>query len=87
MVQLSSICFAAEPEDDIVNENRSKSLSDNYLASIDDAFFADLKYYAQYSAAAYCPNNSDSPFTSITCSTGNCPDVQAADATSVLEFR
>ncbi|KFY05845.1 hypothetical protein V491_08993, partial [Pseudogymnoascus sp. VKM F-3775] len=55
-------------------------------ATLDAALFAKLKYYVQYSAAAYCSNNDDSSGTPITCSTGNCPDVQAANAVSVLEF-
>lgn len=55
-------------------------------ATLDSALFARLKYYSQYSAAAYCNNNGESTGTPITCDTGNCPDVQAAAATSVLEF-
>jgi len=45
-----------------------------------------LKHYAQYAAAAYCNHNGDSSGTLITCTQGNCPDVEAAAATSVLEF-
>ncbi|KFY09320.1 hypothetical protein V492_05522 [Pseudogymnoascus sp. VKM F-4246] len=55
-------------------------------ATVDEAFFAKLKYYVQYAAAAYCSNNDDSSGTPITCATGNCADVEAANAVSVLEF-
>ncbi|KFY88979.1 hypothetical protein V498_06567 [Pseudogymnoascus sp. VKM F-4517 (FW-2822)] len=55
-------------------------------ATIDAALFTKLKYYVQYAAAAYCSNNGDSSGTPITCAAGNCPDVQAANAVSVLEF-
>ncbi|KFX89269.1 hypothetical protein V490_07127 [Pseudogymnoascus sp. VKM F-3557] len=54
--------------------------------AVDAALFAKLKYFVQYAAAAYCTNNDDSSGTPITCATGNCPDVQAANAVSVLEF-
>ncbi|KFY71565.1 hypothetical protein V499_08225 [Pseudogymnoascus sp. VKM F-103] len=54
--------------------------------AVDAALFAKLKFYVQYAAAAYCTNNADSSGTPISCATGNCPDVQAANAVSVLEF-
>ncbi|OBT59565.1 hypothetical protein VE04_00102 [Pseudogymnoascus sp. 24MN13] len=54
--------------------------------AVDAALFAKLKFYVQYAAAAYCSNNGDSSGTPITCASGNCPDVQAANAVSVLEF-
>ncbi len=60
--------------------------TNNPSATVDAALFAKLKYYVQYAAAAYCSNNDDSSGTPITCGTGNCPDVQAANAVSVLEF-
>ncbi|ORY17424.1 Alpha/Beta hydrolase protein [Clohesyomyces aquaticus] len=41
----------------------------------------------QYSAAAYCPNNNNSPGNKVTCSVGNCPQVQAAKTTTVTEFQ
>ncbi|EKG10276.1 Lipase class 3 [Macrophomina phaseolina MS6] len=40
----------------------------------------------QYAAAAYCPDNNDSPDTKLTCATENCPLVQAANTTTVSEF-
>jgi hypothetical protein len=58
----------------------------NNPSAVDAALFAKLKYFVQYAAAAYCTNNDDSSGTPITCATGNCPDVQAANAVSVLEF-
>lgn len=86
LVQISFICFAASHEY-YDYAYLAKRPSDNLSASdIDAALFADLEYYVQYAAAAYCSNNDDSSGTPITCSTGTCPDVQAAEATSVLEF-
>lgn len=47
----------------------------------------ELDLFAQYSAAAYCSSNfGGSTGSSITCSVGNCPRVQTADTTILLEF-
>ncbi|KFY59879.1 hypothetical protein V497_04033 [Pseudogymnoascus sp. VKM F-4516 (FW-969)] len=56
------------------------------LAAIDPTLFENIKYYAQYAAATYCSNNANSSGTPITCEADNCPDVEAANAVSVLEF-
>ncbi|PWY89352.1 triacylglycerol lipase B [Aspergillus heteromorphus CBS 117.55] len=45
-----------------------------------------MDLFAQYSAAAYCSSNIDSESTTLTCSVGNCPLVEAADATVLYEF-
>ncbi|KAI9368116.1 Alpha/Beta hydrolase protein [Aspergillus egyptiacus] len=45
-----------------------------------------LTLFAEYSAASYCPSNLDSPGTKLTCSTGNCPTVEAADTETLAEF-
>ncbi|KAE8161391.1 Alpha/Beta hydrolase protein [Aspergillus tamarii] len=47
----------------------------------------DFKFWVQYAAATYCPNNyvakdGEKP----NCSVGNCPDVEAADTTIKLSF-
>lgn len=68
------------------NAHITERPANNLAATLDATLFAKLKYYVQYAAAAYCSNNDDSSGTPITCSTGNCPDVQAANAVSVLEF-
>ncbi|KAK2756508.1 hypothetical protein FQN54_005401 [Arachnomyces sp. PD_36] len=43
-------------------------------------------FYGQYAAAAYCPGNNNSTGTKLTCSTGNCPLVEAANTTTLTEF-
>lgn len=40
----------------------------------------------QYAAAAYCPDNNDTPDTKLTCATENCPLVEAANTSTVSEF-
>ncbi|RAL11160.1 lipase family protein [Aspergillus homomorphus CBS 101889] len=45
-----------------------------------------LDLFAQYSAAAYCSTNLDSPNTSVTCTNGLCPLLTAAKAESLSEF-
>jgi hypothetical protein len=52
----------------------------------DQTMINNFELYSQYSAAAYCVDNNDSPSTQIKCSQGNCPLVEAANATGVLEF-
>ena len=86
LLQLSFICFAASHEDNVHAYLSKRPSNDVTATGIDATLFANLKYYVQYAAAAYCSNNDDSPGTPITCPTGNCPDVQAANAVSVLEF-
>jgi len=45
-----------------------------------------FKLMEQYASAAYCSNNYDSTGDQIECSTGNCPLVQDADSTTVIEY-
>ncbi|KAE8824634.1 hypothetical protein PTNB73_07480 [Pyrenophora teres f. teres] len=40
----------------------------------------------QYSTAAYCPNNFNSPGDQIECASGNCPRVQDADSVTAAEY-
>ncbi|KAI9036528.1 lipase family protein [Aspergillus affinis] len=43
--------------------------------------------WVQYAAAAYCQDNYSPPAgTKLTCWAGNCPDVEAADAVTDIEF-
>ncbi|KAL1622078.1 hypothetical protein SLS54_005143 [Diplodia seriata] len=53
---------------------------------ISQDLFDTFKLMSQYAAAAYCPDNNDTPNTKVTCDTGNCPLVEAADTTTVSEF-
>lgn len=45
-----------------------------------------LEFFSQYSAAAYCLGNNNSPNTKVTCPEGNCARVEAANATTLTEF-
>ncbi|KAF1945087.1 alpha/beta-hydrolase [Clathrospora elynae] len=45
-----------------------------------------FKLMEQYASAAYCSNNYDSPGDQIQCASGNCPLVQNADSTTVIEY-
>ncbi|KAF2092227.1 alpha/beta-hydrolase [Saccharata proteae CBS 121410] len=42
--------------------------------------------FEQYSAAAYCPSNSNGTNTKLLCSVGNCPRVEKANTTILLQF-
>lgn len=49
--------------------------------------FGNFRYVAQYAAAAYCNDNTNkSPRTKLTCAKGNCPLVEEADTTTLIEF-
>src|SRR5690242_14544050 len=41
---------------------------------------------SQYASAAYCSNNSNSPGDKVRCGSGNCPVVEHANSTTVLEY-
>jgi hypothetical protein len=45
-----------------------------------------LQFFSQYSAAAYCLGNNNSPNTKVTCPQGNCPLVEAANTNTLTEF-
>ncbi|KAL5360744.1 Alpha/Beta hydrolase protein [Aspergillus floccosus] len=45
-----------------------------------------LNLFAEYSAAAYCTGNLNTTGTKVVCPSGNCPQVEAADTTSLKEF-
>ncbi|KAJ4371421.1 hypothetical protein N0V83_004638 [Neocucurbitaria cava] len=45
-----------------------------------------LQLFSQYSAAAYCLVNNDSPNTKITCPQGNCARVEQANTSTLTEF-
>ncbi|KAA8626994.1 lipase precursor [Pyrenophora tritici-repentis] len=45
-----------------------------------------LAFFSQYSAAAYCLGNNNSPNTKIACPQGNCPLVEAAKTSTLTEF-
>ncbi|RAL03111.1 lipase family protein [Aspergillus ibericus CBS 121593] len=53
---------------------------------ITSALLDKIDLFAQYSAAAYCSSNIESTGTTLTCSVGNCPLVEAAGATTIDEF-
>ncbi|MCJ1295019.1 hypothetical protein MMC34_006580 [Xylographa carneopallida] len=59
--------------------------SEEYVG-IPEKLFQDFRLMAAYAAAAYCPSNNDSPGTQVTCPTSNCPLVEAANATTMMEF-
>lgn len=46
-----------------------------------------LNLWQQYSAAAYCVVNNDSPGDKVSCAAGNCPLVEAATTVTSIEFQ
>ena len=46
----------------------------------------ELALFAEYSAAAYCDENLESPGTKVRCQKGNCPTVEKADTKTLTEF-
>ncbi|OJK04868.1 hypothetical protein ASPACDRAFT_1851828 [Aspergillus aculeatus ATCC 16872] len=56
------------------------------IRDVSTTVYTQLDLFAQYSAAAYCSTNLDSPNTSVTCTNGLCPLLAAATTTSLAEF-
>ncbi|CAI6296799.1 unnamed protein product [Periconia digitata] len=54
--------------------------------AVSAAVFDKLAFYAQYSAAAYCRGNNDSPSSKLVCPEKNCDRVEAAKTNTTLEF-
>ena len=54
-------------------------------SGVSDQQVSSFSLIEQYAAAAYCKDNNDA-VGNITCSAGNCPQVESAGATSVVEF-
>jgi len=81
---------ASENNATCIRDWRSKFVCKNdpsgQHTGISEALLRDLHLMSQYAAAAYCPGNLDSPGTQVTCPVGNCPLVEAANATTMLEF-
>jgi hypothetical protein len=51
------------------------------------AELSEFKFWIQYAAAAYCYDSYTAKAgTKLSCSAGNCPDVEAAGATIVYDF-
>ncbi|KAH7396832.1 Alpha/Beta hydrolase protein [Phaeosphaeria sp. MPI-PUGE-AT-0046c] len=48
--------------------------------------FSQLQFFSQYSAAAYCLSNNNSPGNKVTCAQGNCNLVEAATTSTLTEF-
>ncbi|PVI00463.1 alpha/beta-hydrolase [Periconia macrospinosa] len=48
--------------------------------------FDKLGFFAQYSAAAYCKGNNDSPNSKVVCGDKRCEKVEAAKTNTLLEF-
>jgi hypothetical protein len=45
-----------------------------------------FKLMSQYAAASYCESNYGSPGDQIQCAAGNCPQVEAADSATTIEY-
>lgn len=58
----------------------------NYQVAVSSSVLQNLSLFAQYSAASYCTNNINSTGTKLTCSSGNCPLVEAANTKTLSEF-
>ncbi|KAH7082972.1 Alpha/Beta hydrolase protein [Paraphoma chrysanthemicola] len=54
--------------------------------AVSSSVLSQLQFFSQYSAAAYCLGNNNSPNTKITCPQGNCARVEAANTNTLTEF-
>jgi predicted lipase len=60
--------------------------TDKQPTAVSPTLLSQLSFFSQYSAAAYCLSNNNSPNTKITCPQGNCPLVEAANTNTLTEF-
>lgn len=62
--------------------------TNTYYTDVSDDTYNSLYLFAQYSAAAYCSSNIDATTSgdAVTCSAGNCPEVQSATTKTLYEF-
>ncbi|EAT86333.1 hypothetical protein HBI56_100220 [Parastagonospora nodorum] len=54
--------------------------------AVSNDVFSKLQFFSQYSAAAYCLSNNNSPNTKLSCAQGNCPLVESASTNTLTEF-
>ncbi|RYN16370.1 hypothetical protein AA0112_g12532 [Alternaria arborescens] len=54
--------------------------------AVSTSVLSQLEFFSEYSAAAYCLGNNNSPNTKVTCPQGNCARVEAANTTTLSEF-
>lgn len=69
-----------------VNFHMNSGTHTHTITAVSSSLLNTLDLYAQWSAAAYCSGNTDGANTAVSCSFGNCPDVQAASTTMLYEF-
>ena len=55
-------------------------------SDVSASVLSQLAFFSQYSAAAYCLGNNNSPNNKITCPQGSCPLVEAANTNTLTEF-
>jgi hypothetical protein len=58
----------------------------NLPPAVSTSLLSNLEFFSQYSAAAYCLDNNNSPNTKVTCPQGNCARVEAANTNTLSEF-
>jgi hypothetical protein len=64
----------------------SKRWLTSCLGAVDAGLLSTFNLMEQYASAAYCKSNYDSPGDGIKCRSGTCPLVEAANASSVIEY-
>ena len=57
------------------------------ITDVSSTMLSEMELFSQYSAVAYCNDTYTSVPTLLSCSTGNCPVVEASNATTTSIFR
>ncbi|PKX96483.1 lipase family protein [Aspergillus novofumigatus IBT 16806] len=83
MVQFRSVCTLAVAAFATLGAAAPAMLAERAVSS---SVLQNLSLFAQYSAASYCTNNINSTGSKLTCSSGNCPLVEAANTKTLSEF-
>jgi triacylglycerol lipase len=83
MVQFKSVCTLGVAAFAALGAAAPAMLAERAVSS---SVLQNLSLFAQYSAASYCTNNINSTGSKLTCSSGNCPLVEAANTKTLSEF-
>jgi hypothetical protein len=84
LLALSSSTSAAPTAESTNSTSQEPSSSNSELINQPD--FDLISFYSQLAAASYCPANFDGAPSTLSCSAGNCPDVQVRNFRTTLKF-
>jgi hypothetical protein len=86
VLSVLSLLFQLNSRKEVCPSSLPSNLFLTYRIAVSANVLDQLDFFSQYSAAAYCLGNNNSPNTKITCPQGNCARVEAANTNTLTEF-